>query len=374
MLPVLDVSAGISTANVNTRQEYSNGNIVEQDGAGTDGVDAGLHFTWTLFDGMRMFATKSRLSTEEDASGLELKLQIENTVAGIMESYFRAVSLLEEIKVIEDAIQMFDERVRIAELRFQVGSGSKLDLLQSQTDRNARRSLRLQLFVNYQDAIANLNRLMGKDEFKEWLLTDSIVISYQPVLEDLRKSVMQKNYEIQLGQKQEEIFQHALNESRSYRLPVLDLNADYNYSRNENDVGFILLNRNQGFYSGLTLSWNIFNGFNTNREISNAKLNLNSTSLLLADTRSRIEHELYVAFNKFQSELEILNLEIENTAVATENVNVALESFRLGSISCLELKDAQNSYEGAQSRLVIAQLQAKLSEIELMRLNGELVK
>ena len=374
MLPALDVSAGISSASLSTEQEYSNGNVVKQDGAVTDGLDAGVHFAWTLFDGMRMFAAKSRLSAEEDASGIELRLQIENTVAGVMDSYFRAVSLLAEIRVIEDAILMFDERVRIAELRFQVGAGSKLDLLQSQTDRNARKSLRLQLMDNYQAALADLNRLMGKDEFKEWQLTDSIVISYRPVLEDLRKTVMQNNYQIRYSLKQQSVYEHLLDESRSFRLPELNLTADYNYSRNENEVGFILLNHNQGLYTGLSLSWNIFNGFNTSREIRNAKLNLNSTSLVLADTRARIEHELYVAFKKFQSELEILELEIENTAVATENVTVALESFRLGSISGLELKDAQNSYEGAQSRLVIAQLQAKLSEIALMKLNGELVK
>ena len=135
-----------------------------------------------------------------------------------------------------------------------------------------------------------------------------------------------------------------------------------------------MFNHNQGFYTGLTLSWNIFNGRNTSRQIQNAKLNLNSTALLLADTRSKIEQELYVAYKTFQSELEILDLETENAGVATENVNVALESFRLGSISGLELKDAQNSFEGAQLRLLMAKFRAKLSEIALMKLNGELVK
>jgi len=264
--------------------------------------------------------------------------------------------------------------VRIAEMKHQVGSGSKLDLLQSQTDRNARRSLRLQLLVSYDEAIAELNRLMGKSDFVSWQLTDSITFTYQPVLEDLRKSVQNNNFELQRGRKQEEIFSDLVKETRSLRYPNLNLNMEYNYSRNENEVGFVLLNQNQGFYSGLTLSWNIFNGFNSSREIKNAKINLNTTQLFLEDTRTRIEQQLYIAFKRFQSDKEILDLETENSGVATENVTIALESFKLGSISGLELKDAQNSFEGAQSRLLLAKFNAKVSEIALMKLNGELVK
>ncbi len=374
MLPRLDLSAGITNASVNTEQEYSNGNIVNQDGAATEGLSAGAHFNWILFDGLKMFAARTRLNAEEDAWGIQLKIQIENTVAQVMENYFRAVSIQREIKVLDDAIAIFDERVRLAELRFEVGSGSKLDLLQSQTDRNARKSSRLQQLVAYNEALATLNRLMGKSDFINWQLTDSITINYTPVLEDLKKSAQVNNYELQWRKKQEEIYKSIINESRSLRYPVLNLNVDYNYSRTDNEVGFVLLNQNQGLYSGLTLSWNIFNGRNINREIKNAKLYWNNTSLLLADTRAKIDQELYIAFRQYESGMEILKLEQENAQVATENVTVALEAFRLGSISGLQLKDAQISYETALSRLVTAQLEAKRAEITLMRLNGELVK
>ena len=374
MLPAVDLYGGISTASVNTEQEYSNGNIVKQDGASTDILQAGASLNWTLFDGLKMFATHSRLGAEEDASGIELKLQIENTVSAVMENYFRAVSLQQEIKVVVDAISMFDERVRISEMKYQVGSGSKLDLLQSKTDLNARRSLRLQLQISYDNAIAELNRLMGKSDFIAWQLTDSINITYKPVFEDLKKSVQTNNFELQMGRKQEEIFHDIVKEERSLRFPMLDLDVNYDYTRNENEVGFVLLNQNQGLSAGLTLSWNIFDGMNSNRRIKNAKINLSSTSLFLADTRARIEQQLYVAFKTFVAQQEILELEIQNAAVATENVNIAMESWKLGSISGLELKDAQNSYEGAQSRLVIAKFETKLSEITLMKLNGELVK
>jgi outer membrane protein TolC len=122
------------------------------------------------------------------------------------------------------------------------------------------------------------------------------------------------------------------------------------------------------------LAWNLFNGLNTNRQIKNAKLNLNSTSLFLADTRARIEQELYVSYQRYQADREILNLEIQNVAVATENVFISMEAYRLGSVSGLALREAQDSFEEAYTRLLEARYLAKVSETNLMKLNGELVK
>jgi outer membrane protein TolC len=373
-LPVVDLVAGISTATNSTEQVYSNGNTVEQDGAKTDNINAAARLSWTLFDGMRMFAAKSRLGVNEEASSLMLKLEIENKIAEVITTYFNIVRIQQAMLVLQETIRIYDDRVQIAETRFTIGSASKLDFLQAKVDRNSRVSELMRLGVEHETAIAALNRLMGKSEFTAITAADSIIIDYEPSLEDLRKSVRSNNTEINLGGKYTEMSDHMIDEVRALRYPWLDANVNYNFNRTENEVGFSLLNKNQGVSAGLTLSWNIFNGFNTGRQIKNAKLNLKSTQLLLADTQSKIEQELYVSFRKFESDKSILKLEESNVISAKENVDVALEAYRLGSISGLQLKEAQNSYEESFSRLIDARYQAKLSETLLMKLNGDLVK
>ena len=373
-LPVVDVVAGISTANNNTEQEYSNGTTVKQDGAKTDNINAAARLNWTLFDGMRMFAAKSRLAVNEEAAAIKLKIEIENVVADVINTYFNVVKLQEEIRVLEETIKIYDDRMRIAETRFQIGSASKLDFLQAGVDRNAKLSEIMRQRINLEEANANLNRLMGRNEFQTFNATDSIIIDYNPVLIELQKSIVTNNSEINLGIKNTELSHHIINEYRALRYPWLNANVNYNFNRTENEVGFSLLTKNQGLSAGLTLTWNIFNGFNTGRQVQNAKLNYESTQLLLSDTRAKIAYELYVAFRKYESDREILTLEESNLESAMENVNVALEAYRLGSISGLQLKEAQNSYEEAYTRLLDSRYQAKLSETTLMRLNGDLVK
>jgi len=91
-------------------------------------------------------------------------------------------------------------------------------------------------------------------------------------------------------------------------------------------------------------------------------------------TRTQLQNTLATAYRNFVQAKEELKLEEDNSKIAQENVDVALETFRIGKTSSLELKDVQKSFEDAQTRLVNARYDAKAAETELMRLNGMLVK
>ena len=64
-LPRVDLNAGSSMASNKTRQEFANGLNVNQSGVGSQNLNAGAFLTWTIFDGMKMFATKERLNLLE---------------------------------------------------------------------------------------------------------------------------------------------------------------------------------------------------------------------------------------------------------------------------------------------------------------------
>jgi outer membrane protein TolC len=185
---------------------------------------------------------------------------------------------------------------------------------------------------------------------------------------------LNNNLKINLDFKSAELSGDMINEIRAMRYPWLYANVKYNFNKTENEAGFSLLNQNQGLNAGLTLSWNVFNGFNTGRQVKNAKINYQSSQLILEDTRSKIQTDLYIAFKKFESEKAILQLEESNLVFAKENVIVSLEAYRLGSISGIQLTEAQNSLEASYSRLIDARYMVKISETALMKLNGDLVK
>jgi len=70
--------------------------------------------------------------------------------------------------------------------------------------------------------------------------------------------------------------------------------------------------------------------------------------------------------------LDWMQLEEKNEAIAKQNLDITLEKFRIGTITPIEFRTAQLNYINAKVRNTNAQLQAKLSEISLKELAGNL--
>ena len=67
-----------------------------------------------------------------------------------------------------------------------------------------------------------------------------------------------------------------------------------------------------------------------------------------------------------------MELEERNEAIAKENLEITVEKYRIGIIPTIEFRTAQLNYINASVRLSNAKFQAKLSEIVLKQLAGNL--
>jgi len=80
------------------------------------------------------------------------------------------------------------------------------------------------------------------------------------------------------------------------------------------------------------------------------------------------------AFQNYEQQKKALALEEENILLARENLDIVFQTYKLGAATLLQLKLAQNSLADAENRLIEARFNAKVSETELMRLSGQLIK
>jgi outer membrane protein TolC len=67
-------------------------------------------------------------------------------------------------------------------------------------------------------------------------------------------------------------------------------------------------------------------------------------------------------------------MQLANVEVARENVNIAFEKYKLGSINDIELREIQQKLIDAEYQLISSQFEAKKAEVEIDRLSGELLK
>jgi len=374
MLPEITLNASGSWAQNNTKQKFATGSEVNRNGAVSTAASTGIGLNWILFDGMRMFAAYDRLKSASEMSDLALKIEIENTIEQVITLYYSLVKQKQLIASIENDLLLYGQRLSIAETKFTIGSGSKIDLLQSKVDMNERKSSLIDQKKIFNDLKIKLNELLNKAPDSDFDVASLIPLVYNPVYSDLKKTTVQQNNQLLLQERNNIFFQHSLKEIESERYPRISLNTNYNFSHTENQAGIVLFNQNLGLNAGLTLSWTLFDGFTIRDRIDNATIQLRNSQLNYNEIKVQVDAELLRTFNDFNYLKEKVALEEDNIKMAKENVEVTLESFKLGAANTIMLKEAQKSYEDAQIRLLNVQYDLKIAETRLMKLNGALVQ
>jgi len=168
------------------------------------------------------------------------------------------------------------------------------------------------------------------------------------------------------------------------RFPQIGLVTGYGLNRNINNAQFITLptgpvlstsvNKTVGLNYGITASVPIFNGFNIRRQEQNARVVMEQSRLNLAQTDLQLDADAATAFAQYQNFLQLLDLEETNIQLARQNVDIALERYRLGLLTPLALREAQRNELAAETRLLDIRYSAKQAEVALRRLSGGLVQ
>ncbi|HYC40063.1 MAG TPA: TolC family protein [Chitinophagaceae bacterium] len=378
LFPRLNGNLGTTWFNNNTKQILSDGTKRESKGLRSNNVLAQLALNWTLFDGLKMFATRDKLAEFVKLGELAVKNQVISSVAHVITTYYSIVRQKQQLRAIEEQMGLNQERVKLAQYKLDIGAGTKPDVLQAQVDLNAQKAAQLQQQTLIGQLKEELNQLMrippgGAD----YDVPDSIPLNRHLVLVDIQSTADRENPTLLIAQKNIDIAGLALKERRAERFPTVSLNAAYNFNRNRNraviNTFSTLFNRNYGFNYGFTATIPIFNNFNTRRLIQQAELDVQYFRLSYENQRSLVSLAVIRAYRNYEQLLKALELEESNIVLAKENVDIIFQIYRLGATTYIQLREAQKSLEDAYTRLINARYNTKLAETELLRLKGELV-
>ncbi len=377
-LPRLNGSTALLYNVNNSRQELADGTKREQDNLRSNNLSASLNLNWTIFDGFKMFATRDKLAKFVQLGKWNVRNQVINSVASVINTYYNVVSQKQRLKALDDQMALNEERITQADKKLSVGLGAKPELLQARLDLNAQKAERLNQLTLMVQMKEELNREMAIAPGTDYDVTDSIPIDHSLTVADVYAGADSNNPALQAAGTQINIAQLSLKERRAERFPVLGVNAAYNFSRNTNKAVInpftTLFNQNHGFNYGLTATIPIFNGFTVKRQIREAEIEIDYRKLIYDFEKLKINSAVTSAYRAFEMQKQTLALEEENIESAKENVSIAAERYRLGLSTILELRESQRSLSDAYTRLINARYNAKVSETELLRLRGDLVR
>lgn len=371
-LPEVSLNSGYTARGSNSDQFPSDGSeTIETRSANTGTLDAGVNLNWTLFNGFSVKTNYQRLKELQSVGELNTRLTIEDLIASLTAEYYNYVQQQLRLENLQYAVSLSKERLRIVEARYQVGSLSRLDLQQARVYFNADSSLLIQQYEILNSSRIRLNEMMGVDVEQHFLAEDSTIRFDRNLSKDqLYDRAMQHNTRLLLTEKNRTLSELDLKTLQSRNYPYLRLNGSYGFTHYNYNTGALDRQRTWGPTAGVTLGFTLFDGFNRKREQKNARIVLQNRELEIDRYKLALESDFANMWMAYQNNIELTNLEIESLENAVLNYEIAIERYKVGDLSGLELREAQNSLLEAEQRLLTAQFNTKLYEISLLQLSG----
>lgn len=372
-LPTLSVSAG-QKENITDSKVITNGTDNGVNNAVSDALTAGVALNWRLFDGLEMFMTHSRYQEMLSIGELNTRAAVENLIVQVCSYYFDVIRQQSKLKAARHSLALSGDRYDEARDKYVLGVLSGLEAQQAKLDLNADSSNYMKQKELLKSAYITLNMIMNADLQQDRYVQDTIVLREPLNYDELRNKMLVTNTTLQIGRRDKKVSELDMKIARAALFPTLDFGAGYNYGRTKTPEATTTLNRTHGPYWGFSLGMTVFNRLENRRKIKNARLDVENAELSYQEAEQQLRADLAQLFNTYENNLQIVNFEQESARVAFENLDAAIEKYKLGTLSGIEFREFQRSYIDAVDREVSAIYQAKISELSLLLISGQILE
>lgn len=371
VLPTVDLNGSYSNSFNNTKQEFADGTVREGSNAKNTNLNLSALANWTVFNGFNVYAKRNQLTYLEELGQLNSKFYIEQTVSDIVTAYHQLMYEQQLLKNYHQSLSISLFRLTLERKRKEVGAGKAMDygqaLVDYQTD-----SIRLLSQQNTIQALKiELNNVLSNELEKEITISnEGFKVLVIPTKDTLLQKVDEANSQLAQQRLQELIAETDLRMAKANRYPKIDLFAGYEYSKTTAAVGFVNSNQSYGPTVGVSISFNLYNGGATNREIKNTKLYAENTQLTKQQVNQQINADVLNFYNEYHSITTQIILAKSNVNEMTKVYNTAEEQLKKGAINGYDFRLTQLSLLNSELTLMQLQFALKAIEINLNRFSG----
>ncbi len=372
MFPTVTATVVDNNSIQNSSQTRQDGTKTELDNAKNNSLTYGVGLDWTVFDGLRMFARLDQLKELQKLGEAQLKLTVITRISDVNTAYYDLVQQQQQLAALDTTIVISNQRLNLAQNRFTIGKASKLEVLNAQVDLNTDQVALLRQKELYANSKILLNQLLARDVTTDFKVIDKLEVDTLLVLKELTALAEKQNPQLEAQIINKRVAELELKQIKAARYPIVRVNTAYNFSESQSSLGFVAQSQSRGLNYGFSASLNIFDGFSQNRNEKIAKIQIENSKITIEQQNLALNSQLATSYQTYLTNIELIALEEKNELIAKQNLNITLDKFRIGTITTLEFRTAQLNYVNATVRYSNAQFQAKLSEIALRELAGNL--
>lgn len=375
-LPTVDFSAGYNYSNSITKTTFYGGFPDQNNSAAaSQNYNAGVNLRYTVFDGLKPVYQLKKSKIELNLSNVQYKNELQNVAYNVVQAFFVLATATQDLRIANEKYQLTLQQLNRIQIQRKYGQSSEAELLNLQSAVLADTTQIMRVQQSVRNAKRQLNRLIGQEFVDKGMLVEvdtdlDLTITYENVL----KAAKQNNTAIQQANLDIERTKMDLKITNSELYPKLNTTISYGYNGNQNDVGILKSNDAVGPTINLGLTYAIYSGGALKRAQKQNKLSTRAAELNLAALQYDIEQNIKDAYARHENNMALIALERSNSVISKDNFERIKKVYELGQATYFDFQQAAFNYIQSQKKVVDAQLNAKLTEWELMYLAGKIIE
>lgn len=384
LLPQLRFSAGGDVTYAGIRRGYNtvqleDGSFVQQPGDVAAVTFPGFNFGLSLSQLVYDRAVWARLAQSgaqlEAARGDALEQRDTSELEGI-QRFFALYRTQATIQVLEANVQRSEQQLERARALFQAGRVGKAEELSAQVnlgnDRIAVVSRQSQL-ASDQTRLATWMAMPGAEAV---VAVDPGVLTQPPAPAPSQEQALQEARARRplLVALRQRLRAAELQESIAHAGYLPRVSVQGSFQRSGPDPKFVFADprRQNTVNAGLNLTWDLFNGFNTQAQTRRAEYQSKIAELNLRQSERELEGAVRQSHAALLAQLAATELAAANRKAAADALVLAGERFNAGVSSTLEVRDAQLKLTQSELTLLESRIDVEIARFALMRAMGTL--
>lgn len=372
-LPTLTGNANIAYNIDNTNAEFLSGETAELEGAKSDNRSASLNLNWVAFDGFNRKYSIDRNQVNYTISQLNALATLEVVLLDLLASYYEVARLQESVASLQQTLDISKERLYRTSYSFEYGRSNRLDISNAEVAVNTDSINLLNAYQSLESATRNLKFIMARDADQVFTVDTLVSFVEIPDKNSLLSKLRSKNTQILLAKAGLIVNEYNTQISKSSYLPSLVLNGGYNYRlSNNNAASPVVVSEGNGVTYGATLSWNLFDGGATKTAVQNARINQTIQENAVRQATQQAILNFENAWGDYQNRLFVVKAQRSSLNANQLNFQRTEEQYKLGRVTSLDFRTAQQNLLQSKLTLIEARYNAKIAELTLFQLVGEI--
>ena len=294
-------------------------------------------------------------------------------VYNIKESYYGVFKATGLIKVQEASVVQAESHLRQAKGFYEAGAKAKFDVTNAEVELNQARLELIRARNAFNTAMASLKTRMGLDQSLDLEISASLPTAPHGVnLEQVLSEALERRPEIQNIEARIKGGEATLKAAKGGYYPNLNASGSYGYY-DQYPAGQgedLFQEKNKRWNVGLSLNIPIFEGFVTQRRVSESVAAIESLKAQKEALSNNVSLEVTQAYLELQNAEALISIAESGLNKAKENLDIANGRYDAGVGTIIEVTDAQSSHIRAETDLVNARYDVAIARAKLEKAVG----